>query len=90
MMRIPVYFRFTLLLASLSIMAGCGVRNVPDDYPAGVIRIQLNWEEMSGSIPQGKWLVFYSDDKPTEPFVQEVDNEIYIDTLPPGRYIRLQ
>lgn len=85
-MKNRVCFRFAFLLVLLSMVAGCGVRNEPDDCLAGVIRMQLNWADSAGAGPQGKWLVFYSDDKPTVPLVQEVGNEIYIDTLPPGRY----
>lgn len=85
-MKNRVYFQLACWFLLLPLLAGCRVRDVPDDYPAGVIRMKLDWEGLTEHLPQGKWLVFYPENGTMKPFSQEVGDDIFIDTLPQGRY----
>lgn len=54
-----------VLLSSLLTLVGCSRREILDDYPVTGINIRLDWEGVTGRLPEGVRVIFYP--KPRTP-----------------------
>lgn len=51
-----------VLLSSLLTLVGCSRREILDDYPVTGINIRLDWEGVTGRLPEGVRVIFYPKD----------------------------
>ncbi len=51
-----------VLLSSLLTLVGCSRREILDDYPVTGINIRLDWDEVTGRLPEGVRVIFYPKD----------------------------
>ena len=51
-----------VLLSSLLTLVGCSRREILDDYPVTGINIRLDWEGVTGRLPEGIRVIFYPKD----------------------------
>ena len=47
-----------VLLSSLLTLVGCSRREILDDYPVTGINIRLDWEGVTGRLPEGIRVIF--------------------------------
>lgn len=74
------------LLSSLWIIVGCNRREILDDYPVTETDIRLNWEEVTGQLPEGVRVIFYPKDsrgRKTDTYLPAKGGKVKV---PPGRY----
>ena len=53
-----------VLLSSLLTLVGCSRREILDDYPVTGINIRLDWEGVTGRLPEGIRVIFLSQGRP--------------------------
>ena len=76
-----------VLLSSLLILVGCSRRESLDDYPVTGINIRLDWEGVTGRLPEGVRVIFYPKDaqgRKIDTYLPAKGGEMKV---PPGHYL---
>lgn len=81
------YVILALLSSLLMLITGCGRREiVDDDIPDGIVKIKLDWGEVTRPLPEAQWMVIYPEDSSLKPVAHELRSHELVDTLPRGHY----
>ena len=56
------YSALMLLPCLLTMLSGCGFREVLDDYPVSGVRIVLDWVDVAENLPKTMRVIFYPKD----------------------------
>ena len=76
-----------VLLSSLLTLVGCSRREILDDYPVTGINIRLDWEGVTGRLPEGVRVIFYPKDtqgRKIDTYLPAKGGEMKV---PPGHYL---
>ena len=76
-----------VLLSSLLTLVGCSRREILDDYPVTGINIRLDWEGVTGRLPEGIRVIFYPKDaqgRKIDTYLPAKGGEMKV---PPGHYL---
>ena len=76
-----------VLLSSLLTLVGCSRREILDDYPVTGIDIRLDWEGVTGRLPEGVRVIFYPKDaqgRKIDTYLPAKGGEMKV---PPGHYL---
>lgn len=77
---------FLVLLSSLLMLTGCSRRDILDDYPVSGVEIELDWEEVTGNLPEGVRVIFYpksGEGRKVDAYLPARGGKVKV---PPGRY----
>lgn len=80
------YWVLVLLSSLLMLITGCSRRDIVDDYPDGIVKIKLDWGELTHPLPEAQWIVIYPEDSSLKPLAHELNSDELVDTLPRGHY----
>lgn len=80
------YSALMLLSCLLTMLSGCGFREVLDDYPVSGVRIVLDWADAVENLPKTMRVIFYPKDtegRKVEGYLPTAGGEMKV---PPGNY----
>lgn len=80
------YSALMLLSCLLTMLSGCGFREVLDDYPVSGVRIVLDWVDVAENLPKTMRVIFYPKDtegRKVEGYLPTAGGEMKV---PPGNY----
>ena len=80
------YSALMLLPCLLTMLSGCGFREVLDDYPVSGVRIVLDWADAAENLPKTMRVIFYPKDtegRKVEGYLPTAGGEMKV---PPGNY----